>query len=93
MNIQDLRKGDLVKTFNHDYIPIEMIGKREIYHPALNERIKDQLYKFSQTNYPEIFEELVITGCHSVLVDNFTSEEQRNKTINVNGDTYVTDNK
>jgi uncharacterized protein YjbI with pentapeptide repeats len=91
--IQDLRKGDLVKTLKHDYKPIDMIGKREIYHPASKERIKDQLYKCSQENYPEIFEPLIITGCHSILVDNFTSEEQKQKVIEVNGNTYVTDNK
>ena len=91
--IQDLRKGDLVKTLKHDYKAIDMIGKREIYHPALQERIKDQLYKCSQSEYTEIFEPLIITGCHSILVDSFTSEEQKQKVIEVNGKTYVTDNK
>jgi hypothetical protein len=91
--IQDLRKGDLVKTLNHDYKPIDMIGKRTIHHPASQERIKDQLYECSQTEYPEVFEPLIITGRHSILVDNFTGEEQKKKVIEVNGDTYVTDNK
>jgi hypothetical protein len=91
--IQYLRKGDLVKTLNHDYKAIDMIGKREIYHPALQERIKDQLYKCSQSEYTEIFEPLIITGCHSILVDSFTHEEQKQKVIEVNGKIYVTDNK
>jgi hypothetical protein len=91
--IQDLRKGDLVKTLKHDYKAIDMIGKREIYHPALHVRIKDQLYKCSQSEYPDVFEDLIITGCHCILVDNFISEEQREKTIEVNGNIYVTDNK
>lgn len=91
--IQHLRKGDLIKTLNHDYKAIDMIGKREIYHPALQERIKDQLYKCSQSEYAEIFEPLIITGCHSILVDSFTDEEQKQKVIEVNGKIYVTDNK
>jgi len=91
--IQDLRKGDLVKTLERDYKAIDMIGKREIYHPASQTRIKDQLYQCSQNEYPEIFEPLIITGCHSILVDNFISEEQKEKVIEVNGKTYVTDNK
>jgi hypothetical protein len=91
--VQNLRKGDLVKTLNHDYVPIDMIGKKDIFHSASQERIKDQLYKCSQSEYPEIFEDLVITGCHSILIDDFTSEEQREKTIEVNGDAYVTDDK
>ena len=48
-SIQDLRKGDLVKTLNQQYKAICMIGKREIYHHALQERIKEQLYKCSQS--------------------------------------------
>ena len=91
--IQDLRKGDLVKTLIHDYKPIDMIGKRDIYHPANKTRIKDQLYKCSSSEYPEVFEPLIITGCHSLLVDGFTSDEQREKVVEVNGDTYVTDKK
>ncbi len=91
--IQNLRKGDLVKTLLNDYKPIVMIGKRDIYHLASQERIKDQLYKCSRTEYPEVFEDLVITGCHSILVDNFISDSQKEKVIEINKDIYVTDNK
>jgi len=91
--IQDLRKGDLVKTILHNFKPIDMIGKRDIVHIASEERIKDQLYKCSETEYPKIFEPLIITGCHSILVDEFTGNDQRDKVIEVLGDTYVTDNK
>jgi hypothetical protein len=91
--IQDLRKGDLVKTLLHGYLPIDMIGKREIYHSASKERIKDQLYQCSQDHFEEIFEPLIITGCHSILVDSFVSEKERERVIEVNGNTYVTDGK
>jgi hypothetical protein len=84
IRIQDLRKGDLIKTVLHNYVPIAMIGKRDIYHAAKKDRIKDQLYKCTSEKYPEVFEELVITGCHSILVDQFASQEQREKTIEVN---------
>ena len=83
----------MVKTLKHDFKPIDMIGKREIKHVASNERIKDQLYVYSKDKVNEVMEPLIITGCHSVLVDKFVSEEQRQKTIKVNGDTYVTDRK
>lgn len=91
--IQDLRKGDLIKTLKHGLLPIDMIGKREIYHPAVQERIKDQLYNVSKDKYTELFEDLIITGCHSILVDSFTGEEQKEKVIEINGDIYITDNK
>ena len=91
--IQDLRKGDLVKTLKHGYLPIDIIGKREMTHFASNERIRTQLYECSASNYPEVFEPLIITGCHSILVDDFVSEEQKEKTIEINGKIYITDNK
>jgi hypothetical protein len=92
-HIQDLRKGDLVKTLKHGYKAIDMIGKSEIYHSALQERIHNQLYKCSQSKYPEIFEPLIITGHHSILVNEFISDEQREKTSKELGDIYITDDK
>lgn len=88
--IQDLRKGDLVKTLKHDFLPIEMIGKREIFHPAKQERIKDQLYIYSKKE--EIFEDLIITGCHSVLKD-WLTQEQVEKTMTEFGRIHSTDDK
>jgi hypothetical protein len=91
--VQDLRKGDLVTTHLKGNIPINIIGKTQIYNNATQERIKEQLYKCSQNEFLELFEDLVITGCHCILVDEFKDEEQRLKTIEVNGDIYVTDDK
>ena len=92
--IQELRKGDLVKTLLNGFLKIDMIGKKSIYHKAcIKDRIKDQLYKCSHENFKEVFEPLVLTGCHSILVDDYVSEEQRKKTIEINKDTYVTDRK
>jgi YVTN family beta-propeller protein len=72
--IQDLRKGDLVKTLLHDYVPVDMIGFSEMQHPASKTRVKDQLYKLTQDKYPELFEDLVLTGNHSVLVNDFKND-------------------
>ena len=89
--IQDLRKGDLVQTFVHGYKAIDMIGKRDMIHIGSDQRIKDQLYVCTPTNYPELLEDLVITGCHSILVDDFKEGEEQ-RTREINGDTYITDN-
>ena len=91
--IETLRPGDRVMTALNGYKAIEMIGKREIEHLGLKDRIKDQLYKCSAPAFPEVFEDLVITGCHSILVDDFTSVEQRQKTAEVNNNIYITGNK
>ena len=67
-----------------------MIGKREIVHEASVKRIKDQLYR---CNHDDVFDELVITGCHSILVEDFFSEEQREKTKEHHkGRVFITDN-
>jgi len=91
VTIKDLQKGDLVKTVSSGYKAINMIGKRDIYHPSAQERIKNQLYKCSKEQYPELFEDLIITGCHSILVKEFASNEEKEKTIEINGNTYVTE--
>ena len=91
--IEDLRKGDYVRTFKNGFVPVDIIGKREIYHEACEQRIPGQLYECSKEQFEELIEPLVITGCHSILVDEFVSEEQREKTIEVNGKIYSTDDK
>jgi len=91
--IQHLRKGDLVKTIKHGFLPIDMIGTSEIQHRANEEetpRPMNRLYRLSREKYPELFEDLVITGCHSILVDEF-SENQEQETQRVLGDIYLTD--
>jgi len=91
--IQELNYTHLVKTSHHGFKKIHAVGHRKMSHMAKTERIKDQLYKCSQKAYPELFEDLVLTGCHSILVDNFISDEQKEKTCKVLNDIYITDDK
>jgi hypothetical protein len=94
--IENLSKGDLIQTLRDGFKPITMIGKKNIYHSASKERIKNQLYQCCQSEYPEIFEPLIITGCHCILVENSSSvvdAEQIKKVIEVNGGIYITDGK
>jgi hypothetical protein len=88
--IETLRKGDLVKTVKHDYKSIDMIGYRPISHIPSTQRIKDQLYVCRSEQYPDITNELVITGCHAILVKDF-KEGEREKTEEILGNIYVTD--
>ncbi len=93
--VQELRKGNFVKTLLNGFVKIDMIGKRTIVHKAcVEDRIKDQLYKCSPENFKEIFQPLIITGCHSILVDDFVSEEQKEKAIDANKNRLcITDHK
>ena len=74
--IENLRKGDLVKTFKNDYLPIVLIGKSPIYNSGNLERIKNRLYTLPSEKYPELTEDLVLTGCHSILMDILTKEQE-----------------
>ena len=90
--IQDIRKGTLVKTLLNGYVPVHMIGKRSIQSYENNERIKNRLYKCTKENYPEMIsdEDLILTGCHSILVK-YLTDEQRQQTIQELTQIYVTD--
>ena len=84
------RSGYIFIVFN----PIYQIGKKEIVHIPTEERSKNHLYKCSPAQYPELFEDLVLTGCHSILVDDFVDEEQIRKTEETLGSSnYMTDGK
>jgi hypothetical protein len=78
--IENLREGDWVKTVHSGFVPIHAIGVRKIDHQRTEERIGEQLYVCPMKNYPELFEDLVITGFHSILVKEFASNEQRAST-------------
>ena len=92
--IQNLRKGDLVKTHTNDYIAIEIIKKTIIHNRASqNERFQDQLYVCSQDKYPEVFEDLVITGCHSILVNALDNKEQEKRCREIHGQRIKIENK
>jgi surface protein len=89
--IQELRKGDLVKTISNGYLPIYMIGTSEFKNPGHNARVPNRLYKYTSEKYPELFEDLYITGCHSILVPFLTDDEWDN-TKELLGDIFITDN-
>jgi surface protein len=89
--IQDLRKGDLVKTYRNGYLPIHMIGTSRLSNPGDEVRSTSRLYKCSKELYPDLFEDLYITGCHSILVPNLTNDQWEN-TKAMLGNVYITDN-
>ena len=65
--IEELTKGTLVKTLTSGYKKLEMIGHSQMYNAGY--RTKNNLYKLTNEEYPEIIEDLYLTGCHSILVD------------------------
>jgi hypothetical protein len=51
----------------------------------------NRLYRCSKENYPELNEDLIITGCHSILVNDLT-EVQREQNKELTGKIWVTEN-
>jgi len=90
--IQELRKGDLLKTVNHGYVAINMIGCQVIYNRK-ETILFDKIYKCTNETYPEIFEDLYITGLHAVLVDGLTDEQMTQIKCIYNDSVHVTDDK
>jgi hypothetical protein len=91
--IEQLQKGDLVKTLLNDYVPVEVIGSSIIkYEPKIILHPKDRLFILSKDKYPELFEDLILTGAHSILVDDLT-DDQKKRTIEILNELYVTDYK
>lgn len=90
--IQDMRKGTLVKTSKNGYRKVELIGRKQFINSGSSMRGEHQLYICSNEKYPELTEDLVLTGDHSILVGSIT-DEQRKKMTEILGQIFVTENK
>jgi hypothetical protein len=90
--VEQMKVGTLVKTSRDGYKKVELIGKGTIKNPGTTERLQNRLYKCSSTKYPELKDDLIITGCHSILVDSIT-DAQREETIKQVDRIFITDKK
>jgi hypothetical protein len=90
--VEQLSKGTLVKTSLDGYKPVVLVGKGTIQNPGTDERTEARLYKCSPSKYPQLANDLYITGCHSILEFPIT-ETQKEETIKHLGRLFVTDKK
>lgn len=90
--VEHLKNGTLVKTTLDGYKPVILIGKGTIQNPGDNERTENRLYKCSTSKYPELKDDLFITGCHSILEFPMT-KKQKDDAIKYLGKLFVTDKK
>jgi hypothetical protein len=81
--VETLRPGTLVKTPS-GFKKVDKIGKSSILNPGHSGRTMDHLYVCRKENFPELTEDLYITGYHSILVDELTDNEQK-RTLEING--------
>lgn len=77
--IENLRKGDIVKTYLHGYKKIVMIGKNTMINNP--ESRFGCMYVMKKTDTNSLTDDLIITGGHSVLVDDLGIYKKRNERI------------
>jgi hypothetical protein len=87
--IENLRKGDLVKSYKHGYRKIDLIGK----NPMINnpEKWDECMYKMEKTEENGLIEDLIVTGGHAILVDDLGICKYEN--YKIFGTTPMIDNK
>jgi len=90
--VENITTGTLVKTSRNGYKRVKLIGKGPIKNPGDSVRSEERLYKCPTKNYPELKQDLYITGYHAILVDSLT-DKQREDVIKHLGAAYVTDHK
>jgi hypothetical protein len=88
--IKDLRKGDMVKTLKEGYRPVKAVGYTPFQNNPSHNRIKNQLYIYQRDKFPELIEDLVLTGSHSVLVKELMGD-QRKMVSEALGQIFVTE--
>jgi hypothetical protein len=87
--IENLRKGDLVKTYKHGYKKIDLIGKNTMKNSI--GIFTSCMYKMEKTEKNGLIEDLIVTGGHSILVDDLGEYKEENDKLL--GSTQIIDDK
>jgi hypothetical protein len=66
--VEELKVGTKVKTLKHGYRAVTLLGTSTIHNVGGSERIRERLYIYPKEN-------LVLTGGHSVLLDEVSGEQ------------------
>ena len=65
--VENLRRGDLVKSYKHGYRKIDLIGKNFMVNNP--DHFGVCMYKMEKTPDNGLIEDLIVTGGHSILID------------------------
>ena len=88
--VESLRRGDLIKTVNHGFRSIVVIGKKHISEPLRIAEKNSRLYWFRKSRIAELKDDLCVTGDHCVLYKSI-SDEKKEQILNYMGKIYITD--
>ncbi len=72
--IEDLKIGDYVKTYKHEYRKISKVISGTLRNNPNQWNMC--MYKMAKTDSNGLLEDLIVTGGHSLLVDSITEEQQ-----------------
>jgi hypothetical protein len=88
--VETLRRGDIIKTVNHGYKAIELIGKREIPAPLAIGNKSSRLYWFRKSKISGLREDLCVTGDHCILHKSIT-DAKKDQVFEYMKDIYITE--
>ena len=88
--IENLRKGDLVKSYKHGYRKIDLIRKNHFMNNPDN--FSKCMYKMEKTETNGLIDDLIVTGWHSILVDDLKECKEANDKV-FGGKTQLIDDK
>jgi len=74
--VEDMRVGMEVKTLKGTYVKVHTIGNKMFNNPDNADRGPNRLFRLTPSNYPELTEDLIITGCHSRLVEKLEPQQK-----------------
>ena len=83
--VEELKVGTKVKTLKHGYRAVTLMGTSTIHNVGGSERVRERLYVYPKEN-------LVLTGGHSVLLDD-VSGDQLNRIKRSFGSVFFTEGK
>lgn len=88
--VQNLKKGDLIKTHLHGYRKVDVLCKGRMRNSTIY--FTRGMYKMRKTETNGLVEDLIVTGGHSILLDEL-SEKEYDITVAIWGTTLKIDEK
>jgi hypothetical protein len=76
--VQDLKIGDLVKTYLHGYRRISRVLKGNFKNNPKEKGVANCMYRMLKTKDNELIEDLTLTRNHGVLVEKLSENEEKN---------------
>jgi len=73
--IETLKIGDLIKTSKNGYVKLIDIDHSTITNYTHSLRFPDRLFIYKKQNNPDLFDDLIVTGGHSLLVDSLPLQD------------------